>query len=53
MAVSGHGTAAIFMRYNITSGDDIRQAIQRTQQYRESQPTEKNLVSFPAENAGR
>lgn len=31
MAISGHRTVSTFLRYNITSDDDLREAIRRTQ----------------------
>jgi hypothetical protein len=33
MSISGHRSAAIFRRYNITSGDDQRRALSSTQAY--------------------
>lgn len=48
MAISGHRTVSVFMRYNITSSEDMRQAIGRTADYRAAQPVERNVIPFPA-----
>ncbi len=38
MAITGHRTRSMFQRYNITSGDDMRDALRRTDAYREQVP---------------
>ena len=52
MAVSGHKTASMLWRYNITDTRDIIEAGRRMQQYldrqRESEPTENPTESFNA-----
>jgi integrase len=44
MAISGHRTRAIFDRYNITSDEDLREAVRQTQQHLNTQPTTRNVV---------
>jgi integrase len=46
MAISGHRTRAVFDRYNITSDDDLRQAVKQTTEHLASQPTERKIVSI-------
>jgi len=53
MAVSGHRTVSIFLRYNITSGDDVREAIRRTQEYRAALPRERNVTPMRREGVSR
>jgi integrase len=53
MAITGHKTISIFNRYNITNGEDMREAIRRTQEYRATVRDEKNLVQFPQESASK
>lgn len=53
MAISGHRTVSMFARYNITSADDMREAIRRTQAHVASLPTNRNVVSFPSESESR
>ena len=47
MDISGHRTRAVFDRYNVTSEEDLRDAMQRTQTYLETLPAER-----PADGAG-
>ena len=46
MAISGHRTRAIFDRYNITSDDDLRQAVIRTQEHLKAQPASRTVVAI-------
>jgi integrase len=41
MKVSGHKTASMFQRYNIIATDDLRTALERTEQYRATVAKEK------------
>lgn len=43
--ISGHKTDSLYSRYNITTGDDIRQALEQTQTYRD-RTTGLNVVSI-------
>lgn len=45
MRISGHRTAAIFLRYDITSEEDKVAALERTQAHRESQPAMEPKVA--------
>ncbi|GEM_PF-6445769 len=49
MEITGHRTPSVFLRYNIVSGDDMREAMQRTQRYREALKGAKKVVPFPSE----
>jgi hypothetical protein len=46
MAISGHRTRAIFDRYNITSDEDLRQAVRQTQEHLSTQPAALNVVAI-------
>lgn len=43
MAISGHRTRAIFDRYNITSDEDLRQAVKQTREHLKAQ-LERHLI---------
>jgi integrase len=51
MEISGHRTRSIFDRYNITSEEDLRDAMQRTSTYVNAQPAQSNVVSLRAAGA--
>jgi len=44
MAISGHRTRAIFDRYNITSDEDLRNAVKQTQEHLKTQSAERKIV---------
>jgi hypothetical protein len=46
MAISGHRTRAIFDRYNITSDDDLREAVKQTVSHLAAQSTGRKVVSI-------
>jgi hypothetical protein len=46
MAISGHRTRAVFDRYNVTSEEDIRQAVKQTAEHVNAQPTLRKIVSI-------
>jgi hypothetical protein len=51
MEISGHRTASVFMRYAITSEDQKREALQRTQAHVASLPEPATVVSLRAVEA--
>ncbi len=54
MAISGHRTAAVFRRYDITSEQDLRDAVKKVTAYVESLPSEPIVVPLAkASEAGR
>jgi hypothetical protein len=46
MAISGHRTRAIFDRYNITSDEDLRQAVKQTTEHLAAQPVKAKVVAI-------
>jgi hypothetical protein len=46
MEVTWHKTDSLFGPYNITSGDDKREAARRLREYRSTLPTKTNVVSM-------
>ena len=52
MEISGHRTRSIFDRYNITSEDDLREAMQRTSDYVSTQATRSTVTPIRPAAAG-
>lgn len=48
MRITGHKTRSVFDRYNITSQEDIRQASQRVEKYRQDKINRENIVKMDA-----
>ena len=54
MSISGHKTVSMFMRYNITSGADKIDALDKTAAHLASEPTKKHdgaVVEMPEREA--
>jgi integrase len=51
MSISGHETVSMFLRYNITSEDDKREALRRTQRHLAAAASGKKVYPFPREAA--
>ena len=48
MAISGHRTEAVFNRYDVPDGKDLKEAVLKTQAYVESLPTVPTVVPLRA-----
>ena len=46
--ISGHRSASVFERYNITDDEDVREAILKTQEYVAALPTERTVLPLKA-----
>jgi integrase len=51
MSISGHRTVSMFLRYNITSDADQREAFRRVEKHLAEQPTRSNVVNLPETHA--
>ena len=49
MRISGHKTAAVFRRYDVTTEDDIREAMRRTQAHIAAQAPASNIRPLSGE----
>lgn len=49
MQISGHKTRAVFERYNITSGRDLREASKKMGAYFERQSNQRVVLQFPVQ----
>jgi hypothetical protein len=46
MAIAGHRTVSVFLGYNVSSGDYIRDALRRTQALHEAKPIPRNITEM-------
>ncbi len=53
MSISGHRTVSIFQRYNITSGDDMRDALRRTHAYRSELSSDRKVIPLDTHSKRR
>ncbi len=47
MSISGHRTISMFLRYNITNEEDMRQAVRKTQEHLATRAAERRVVALP------
>lgn len=53
MKISGHKTRSVFDRYNITSEDDLRQAVSRLTRYIQQKEVTLSVTLAELEQPGR
>jgi hypothetical protein len=46
MSISGHRTISMFLRYNMTSDADQREAFRRVEKHLAEQPVKSNVVNL-------
>ena len=52
MRITGHKTASVFTRYDITSDTDRRDAMRKLEAYRASKPVASNVVALKSKDGG-
>ncbi|MBN1443140.1 MAG: tyrosine-type recombinase/integrase [Planctomycetes bacterium] len=52
MRISGHRTRAVFLRYDVVSDRDLRDAVLRTQAYLAGEPSESKVQTMPKSSEG-
>jgi len=53
MRITGHKTRAMLDRYNVTSTDDMKDAILKTAASRAAKPAHRNILPFPSQGAAQ
>jgi CHASE1-domain containing sensor protein len=44
MALSGHRTVSVFLRYDVASEEDKRSALEQARAYREARKSDRNVL---------